>query len=63
VFYIVLLTINWDVFGRTYSGMNMLSTQITSDRFTGYFAQGLIELPSGILAAFLIKRCPHTPYV
>uniref|UniRef100_A0A0K0EJ56 MFS domain-containing protein n=1 Tax=Strongyloides stercoralis TaxID=6248 RepID=A0A0K0EJ56_STRER len=45
----------------TYWAISLYSTELSEDPYKGYFLSGLVELPGGILAYFLLKKYPRKP--
>lgn len=56
LWYCVCCFVNCTSSMMVYWGMSLMSTQLHSDRFIGYFASGLIEIPAGIMGPLLLLR-------
>jgi hypothetical protein len=54
MFHAVCCVINFMIAEWVYWGMAMTSTHLSDDRFVGYFASGLIEIPAGITGPLLL---------
>jgi hypothetical protein len=54
MFHAVCCVLNFMIAEWVYWGMAMSSTHLSDDRFVGYFASGLIEIPAGITGPLLL---------
>lgn len=56
LWYCVCCFVNCTSAMMVYWGMSLMSTQLHSDRYIGYFASGLIEIPAGIMGPLLLIK-------
>jgi hypothetical protein len=56
VFHMFICTINNTTAALVYFAISLMSTQLSSDPWIGYFSQGFIEIPAGIMGPLLLLK-------